>query len=67
MAGNTTNSCMKISEASVASAPPAASKQIASAIPGARYEEIPNALHFPNVERPAAFNKAMRGFLDGLK
>lgn len=48
-------------------APPAANKQIASAIPGGRYEEVPDALHFPNVEQPAAFNRIIRGWLDGLK
>ncbi|MCC6949719.1 MAG: alpha/beta fold hydrolase [Bradyrhizobiaceae bacterium] len=48
-------------------APPAVNKQIASAIPGGRYEEIADALHFPNVEQPAVFNRIMRGWLDGLR
>lgn len=43
--------------------PPAANKKLAEAIPGARYEEIPNARHFPNVERADAFNKIMMGWL----
>jgi 3-oxoadipate enol-lactonase len=40
-------------------APPAASKAIAAGIPGARYEEIPDALHFPNVETPEPFNRIL--------
>ena len=38
-------------------------KRIASLIPGARYEEIANARHFPNVEQTDAFNKLMMGWL----
>jgi len=45
-------------------APPAENKRIASLIPNGRYEEVADALHFPNVERPAAFNRILRGFLD---
>lgn len=47
--------------------PPAGNKAIASAIPGARYEEIPDARHFPNVERAAAFNKIMLGWLQARR
>jgi 3-oxoadipate enol-lactonase len=43
--------------------PPAENKRIASLIPGARYEEIANARHFPNVEQPEAFNRIMMGWL----
>jgi 3-oxoadipate enol-lactonase len=43
--------------------PPEGNKRIAAGIPGARYEEIANAQHFPNVERPEAFNKIMMGWL----
>jgi len=40
-------------------APPAASKAIAAGIPGGRYVEIPDALHFPNVEAPESFNRVL--------
>jgi 3-oxoadipate enol-lactonase len=43
---------------------PTTTKPIAELIPGARYEEIKDALHLPNVERPDVFNKLM---LDWLK
>jgi 3-oxoadipate enol-lactonase len=44
--------------------PPAGNKAIAATIPGARYEEIPNARHFPNVEHPETFNRIMMGWLN---
>lgn len=43
--------------------PPAENKRLAGFVPGARYEEIADARHFPNVERPEAFNKIMMGWL----
>jgi 3-oxoadipate enol-lactonase len=43
--------------------PPAGNKKIAELIPGARYEEIADARHFPNVERPEAFNGILLGWL----
>ena len=43
--------------------PPAENKRIAGLIPGARYEEIANARHFPNVEQADAFNRIMIGWL----
>ena len=43
--------------------PPAGNKRIAQAIPGARYEEIAKARHFPNTEFPDAFNRLMLGWL----
>jgi 3-oxoadipate enol-lactonase len=43
--------------------PPAGNKRIAELIPGARYEEIANARHFPNVEHPDVFNRIMMGWL----
>ena len=39
--------------------PPAGNRKIAELVPGARYEEIANARHFPNVEHPEVFNKIM--------
>jgi 3-oxoadipate enol-lactonase len=39
--------------------PPAAAKRIASLIPGARYAEIHNTRHYPNVEQPQQFNTVL--------
>jgi 3-oxoadipate enol-lactonase len=44
--------------------PPSANKQIADLVPGGRYVEIANARHFPNVERPEAFNRIMMDWLN---
>ena len=44
--------------------PPAGNKRIAELIPGGRYEEIPSARHFPNVEHPDVFNRIMMGWLN---
>ncbi len=43
--------------------PPAGNRKIAELVPGARYEEIPNARHFPNVEQADTFNKLMMDWL----
>ena len=43
--------------------PPAENKRIAGLVPGARYEEIASARHFPNVEQADAFNRIMIGWL----
>jgi 3-oxoadipate enol-lactonase len=43
--------------------PPAGNKRIAALIPGARYEEIAAARHFPNVEQADAFNRLLMGWL----
>lgn len=43
--------------------PPAQNQRIAGLIPGARYQEIANARHFPNVERAAVFNETLLGWL----
>ncbi len=47
--------------------PPEENRRIAGLVPGARYEEIPNARHFPNVEHPNTFNRIMTGWLDAQK
>ena len=44
--------------------PPDANKKIAELIPGARYEEIADARHFPNVEHPDIFNNLMMPWLN---
>ena len=47
-----------------AGTPPEQNRRIAQLVPGARYEEIPNARHFPNVEHPDTFNRIMLGWLN---
>lgn len=43
--------------------PPAESQKMAAAIKGSTLVEIPDAGHLPNMEQPAAFNKAVRNFI----
>ncbi|MGI9520444.1 MAG: alpha/beta fold hydrolase [Hyphomicrobiaceae bacterium] len=43
--------------------PPSANRRISELIPDARYEEIANARHFPNVEHPGVFNEHMMKWL----
>lgn len=43
--------------------PPEANRRIAALIPGARYQEIAGARHFPNVEQAEAFNRILLGWL----
>jgi 3-oxoadipate enol-lactonase len=47
--------------------PPAGNKQIASLVPGGRYEEIASARHFPNVEHPDVFNRLMMDWLNSKR
>ncbi len=47
-------------------APLAVAEVIHRAIPGAKLEIIPGAGHLPYLERPEAFNTAVRNFLAGL-
>ena len=47
--------------------PASDNRRLAGLVPGGRYEEIPNARHFPNVERPDAFNRIMMGWLEGQR
>lgn len=44
--------------------PPSISHAMADAIPGARLTVIEGAGHLSNIERPAAFNDCLRGFLE---
>jgi 3-oxoadipate enol-lactonase len=46
--------------------PPEGNRRLAGLVPGARYEEIANARHFPNVEHPDVFNRIMMGWLGSL-
>ena len=43
--------------------PASENRRLAGLVPGGRYEEIADARHFPNVERPEAFNRIMMGWL----
>jgi 3-oxoadipate enol-lactonase len=43
--------------------PPALARELAAAIPGARFEEIPGSGHCPPIENPAEFVAAVRRFL----
>ena len=47
--------------------PPETNKRIVSLIPGAKGEEIPGLRHFPNVEKPDAFNRIMMGWLSARR
>lgn len=44
--------------------PPAMSEEMQRLIPGASLEVIPDAGHMANMEQPAAFNRALAGFLE---
>ena len=46
---------------------PEGNRQIASLVPGGRYEEIAIARHFPNVEHPETFNRIMLGWLNAQR
>ena len=43
--------------------PASLARELASAIPGAKFEEIPGCGHCPQIEKPAEFIAALRGFL----
>ncbi|HEY7576529.1 MAG TPA: alpha/beta hydrolase [Acetobacteraceae bacterium] len=47
-----------------AGTPPEGNRRIASLVPAARYEEIADARHFPNVEHPDTFNRIMLDWLN---
>jgi 3-oxoadipate enol-lactonase len=47
--------------------PPSENRRLAGLVPGGRYEEIPNARHFPNVEHPNTFNRIMMGWLEAQR
>jgi 3-oxoadipate enol-lactonase len=47
--------------------PPAENRRLAALIPGARYEEIPDARHFANVEQPDTFNRILTDWLNGQR
>jgi 3-oxoadipate enol-lactonase len=50
-----------------AGTPPSENRRLAGLVPGARYEEMAQCRHFPNVERPDEFNRIMMGWLEAHK
>jgi 3-oxoadipate enol-lactonase len=44
--------------------PASENRRLAGLVPGARYEEIADARHFPNVERPEIFNRILMDWLN---
>jgi 3-oxoadipate enol-lactonase len=47
--------------------PASENRRLAGLVPDGRYEEIPDARHFPNVEHPEAFNRIMMGWLQAQR
>ncbi len=47
--------------------PPDANREIAALVPGARYEEIADARHMPNVEHPDVFNRLLLPWLNRVR
>ncbi|MGV9412782.1 alpha/beta fold hydrolase [Nocardia sp. NPDC003693] len=54
--------CLSVGFADDRMIPPYLSREVADAIPGARYHEIPDAGHFGYLERPEAVNKILLEF-----
>jgi len=50
-----------------AGTPASENRRLAGLVPGARYEEMAQCRHFPNVERPDEFNRIMMGWLGAHK
>ncbi len=50
-----------------AGTPASENRRLASLVAGARYEEMAGCRHFPNVEKPDAFNRSMMGWLETHK
>ena len=44
-------------------APPQMMERMAAKIPGAKFVQLPGLGHLPNLENPAAFNRAVLDFL----
>ncbi|MGV9301703.1 alpha/beta fold hydrolase [Amycolatopsis sp. NPDC003676] len=54
--------CLAIGFADDRMIPPYLSREVADAIPGARYQEIPDTGHYGYLERPEAVNKILLDF-----
>lgn len=62
--GGLTVPTLYISGAEDIGAPPAVMEAMATATPGAKYTNIPNAAHIVNINAPAAFDVALHEFLE---
>jgi len=58
-----TKQCLAVGFADDRMIPAYLSREVAEAIPGARYEEIPDAGHYGYLERPEVVNKVLLDFL----
>jgi pimeloyl-ACP methyl ester carboxylesterase len=58
--------CLVIAFADDLLAPPSMAREVAFAIPGCRYIQLPNCGHLGFLERPAAVNAALTGFFASL-
>ncbi|MBM7458244.1 alpha/beta fold hydrolase [Rhodococcus coprophilus] len=58
-----TRQCLAVGFADDRMIPAYLSREVAAAIPGARYEEIPDAGHYGYLERPEVVNKVLLDFL----
>ncbi|WP_227998265.1 alpha/beta fold hydrolase [Nocardia australiensis] len=57
--------CLAIGFADDRMIPPYLSREVAEAIPDARYQEVPDAGHYGYLERPEAVNKILLDFFEG--
>ncbi len=58
--------CLLISGEGDTNAPPAMMEKMAAKIPGAQYRRLPGLGHLAHLEDPAAFNRLLWTFLDGV-
>ncbi|GAB4582842.1 alpha/beta fold hydrolase [Nocardia sp. NPDC127526] len=57
--------CLSVGFADDRMIPPYLSREVAEVIPGARYQEVPDAGHFGYLERPETVNKILLDFFAG--
>ncbi|ATL65435.1 alpha/beta fold hydrolase [Nocardia terpenica] len=57
--------CLAVGFADDRMLPPYLARELAEAIPGARYQEVPDAGHYGYLERPEAVNKILLDFFAG--
>ncbi|WP_067531258.1 alpha/beta fold hydrolase [Nocardia crassostreae] len=62
---NITVPCLSVGFADDRMIPPYLSREVAEVIPGARYQEVPDAGHFGYLERPETVNKILLEFFAG--
>ncbi|MBF6332659.1 alpha/beta fold hydrolase [Nocardia transvalensis] len=59
--------CLAVGFADDRMIPPYLAREVAESIPGARYQEIPDAGHYGYLERPEAVNKVLLDFFAGSR